>query len=168
MYPLLLPQVDLTKAKSAVEQERRAREDASAAVAKLEGAVHTVRKEMIEAQEASNKVGEGAAGVAAGVPTTVKTQHVQQSIGGGCRSGCGGGTISSTSSSSTSRHNTAAAAPSARAPPQNPRPGHAPRAGASQPGLCSSCRGFAGTHKQPPTNATPLPHANLFLFRRHS
>lgn len=50
-------QVDLNNTRQAAEEERKAREAAAAAVAKLEGAINTVRQEMIQAQEASNKVG---------------------------------------------------------------------------------------------------------------
>ena len=52
----LLAQVDLGSARSSVEAERAARQDATAAVAKLESVIATVRQEMIEAQEASNQV----------------------------------------------------------------------------------------------------------------
>ncbi len=49
-------QLDLGSTKKAVEAERAARQDATAAVAKLEGVISTVRQEMVEAQEASNQV----------------------------------------------------------------------------------------------------------------
>ena len=49
-------QVDLSKARSAADAERAAREDAAAAVVKLQGAVASVRQEMIQAQKASNQV----------------------------------------------------------------------------------------------------------------
>lgn len=42
--------------------ERAARQDATAAVAKLESVIATVRQEMIEAQEASNQVWLGGGG----------------------------------------------------------------------------------------------------------
>ncbi|PRW44327.1 flagellar attachment zone 1-like [Chlorella sorokiniana] len=47
-------QLDLGKARQAAEAERAARQDAAAAVAKLEGVIQGVRAEMIQAQEASN------------------------------------------------------------------------------------------------------------------
>jgi hypothetical protein len=54
---MLLPQNDLGSARSAAEAERSARQDATAAVAKLEGVIASVRQEMAEAQEAADQVG---------------------------------------------------------------------------------------------------------------
>lgn len=62
MYPLSLPLPPLLsslQAKTAVQSERVGREEAVAAVAKLEGVISLVRQEMLEAQEAANKVREG-------------------------------------------------------------------------------------------------------------